>query len=129
MEIKINLDQIFENTQELNTTQETPSSQMEPSFQSLSDSFDYQLTLDPRLFQPFSHHEPLLPESLDPSEDEHISYVSKERRSEVESNSVKSPQPGERLFYESQASYMRKMYLRDYSVNSENAASSSVRQN
>jgi hypothetical protein len=50
MEMKINLNQLFGGSNELNTTQETPITPPEQSIRSLSDSFDYQLSLNPQLF-------------------------------------------------------------------------------
>jgi hypothetical protein len=47
MEMKINFDQLFGPGHELNTTHETPSSDLEHSFQaSLNHSFDYKLTFN-----------------------------------------------------------------------------------
>ena len=63
MEIKINFDQLFSSPNELNTTQETPSQQQEPSFNSLNNSFEYRLTLDPNLF-PNNSREHSQPEML-----------------------------------------------------------------
>ena len=102
MEIKINFNQLFSSGNELNTTQETPSTPVEQSFNSLSDSFEYQLSLDPQLFQPQpskkpsshlsspSHHsEQSLPSHSDKKSD-HISNMS---------HLTHAPAPGERLYY------------------------------
>lgn len=99
MEIKINFDQLFGAPNELNTTQETPSSQHEPSLpsrsdlSSLSDSFDYRL--DPQLF-------PTSPQNIliDSSEQDHRSIASHQSVRSPKSNQTgRVPQPGERLFY------------------------------
>lgn len=109
MEIKINFDQLFEPGNELNTTQETPSSHPSPSLRSLSDSFDYQLALDPQLFPSPSTHT-LLADPNPPSEKESGSLRSqKSVKSPGSSQGERTAKPGERLFYESQANHIRKL--------------------
>ena len=95
MEIKINFNQLFSsNNNELNTTQETPSTPAEQSFQSLNSSFESQLSLDPNLFQPqppSSSPHPTPPESV---HSDTSSMTPKNKKSIAGSNSFHSPLPG-----------------------------------
>ena len=117
MEMKINLDQLFSASQtaptnELNTTLESQSLDRSLEWQgySVNNSFDYKYTLSQPIFE--SDSNPILQSEGDDLEDSSEGVTRSQGRNNVtitSHQSMKSIQPGERLFYESQQHQARRM--------------------